>query len=85
LEVLQIVDCIQDFASVYSLNFKFSRNQVVYEIRIGEKECHYAIFIDDGFMAQIELMEEGWKDTSGDMDDRDLREEVIRHINASSG
>lgn len=83
-EVLQIVDCIQNYTSVHSLDFKFGRDQVVYQIRIEEMEGHYAVFVDDVFTAQVELMEEDWEITSGDIYDPDLRDEVLKRINANS-
>jgi hypothetical protein len=84
-EVLQVVDCIQDYASVNSLRFQFGRDQAVYQIRIEESEGHYAVFVDDVFTAVVELTEEEWEISSGDLYDPDLRKEVIRRINANSG
>ena len=53
-EVLQIIDCIQDYTSIHSLNFKFGRDQKVYRIRLEKKDSHYVVFIDDLISAQIE-------------------------------
>ncbi|WP_345948986.1 hypothetical protein ABDD95_19250 [Mucilaginibacter sp. PAMB04274] len=85
VEVLQIVDCIQDYASAHSLNFNFSRNQVVDQIRIEKYKGYYKIFINDVYTAQIEWLQEEWVITAGSIGEPDLRAEVIKRINANSG
>jgi hypothetical protein len=66
------------------LTFKYGKNQVVSHIRIEEMEGHFIILINGEPTAQIELMEEDWEITGGDIYDRDLKEEVLRRIKANT-
>jgi hypothetical protein len=67
-----------------SLYFKYGKNQVVSNIRIEEMEGHFAVHINGEPTAQIELLEEDWEITGGDIYDADLKEEVLRRIRANT-
>jgi len=67
-----------------SLYFKYGKNQVVSHIRIEEMEGHFVLLINGQPTAQIELLEEDWKITGGDIYDPDLKAEVLRRIRANT-
>lgn len=67
-----------------SLTFKYGRDQVVSHIRLEEMEGHFIVLINGEPAAQIELMEEDWEITGGDIYDRDLLEEIFRRIKANT-
>jgi hypothetical protein len=66
------------------LTFKYGSKQVVSHIRIEEMEGHFIIIIDGEPTAQIELLEDDWEVTGGDIYDRDLLDEIIRRIKANT-
>jgi len=67
-----------------SLTFKYGRDQVISHIRLQEMEGHFIVLINGEPAAQIELMEEGWEITGGDIYDRDLLDEILRRIKANT-
>ncbi|SDE35653.1 hypothetical protein SAMN05216464_105332 [Mucilaginibacter pineti] len=67
-----------------SLYFKYGKDQVVSHIRLEEMEGHFIVLINGKPTAQIELMEEDWEITGGDIYDRDLLEEILRRIKANT-
>lgn len=67
-----------------SLYFKYGKNQVVSHIRIEEMEGHFVLLINGQPTAQIELLEEDWEITGGDIYDPDLKAEVLRRIRANT-
>lgn len=66
------------------LNFPCGKNQVVSQIRVEEMEGHFIVFINGEPAAQIELLEEDWEVTGGDIYDRDLLAEILRRIKANT-
>lgn len=66
------------------LTFKYGKNQVVSHIRIEEMEGHFIVIVNGEPVAQIELLEEDWEVTGGDIDDRDLLDEVLCRIKANT-
>lgn len=66
------------------LTFKYGKNQVTYQIRIEEMEGQFVVLINGEPTAQIELLEEDWEITGGDIYDTDLKAEVIRRIKANT-
>jgi hypothetical protein len=67
-----------------SLFFKYGKNQIVSEVCIEEIEGHFVVLVNGDPIAQFELLKENWEITSGDIDDADLKEEVIRRIRANT-
>jgi len=67
-----------------SLYFKYGKNQIVSDIRLEEMEGHFILLINDVPTAQIELLEEDWEITGGDIFDTDLKKEVMRRIRANT-
>lgn len=65
------------------LNFKYGDNQKVSHIRIDETEA-FIIPINGEPAAQIELLEEDWEITGGDIEDPDLKDEVLRRFKANT-
>lgn len=66
------------------LAFKFGKNQVVSHIRLEEMEGHFIVLINGEHAAQIELMEDDWEITGGDIYDLDLLEGILRRIRANT-
>jgi len=66
------------------LTFKYGKNQIVSHIRIEEMEGHFIVIVNGEPVAQIELLEEDWEVTGGDIYDRDLLDEVLRRIKANT-
>lgn len=66
------------------LTFKYGKNQVVSHIRIEEMEGHFIVIVNGEPVAQIELLAEDWEVTGGDIDDRDLLDEVLCRIKANT-
>jgi hypothetical protein len=65
------------------LTFKYGKNQRISHIRIEEMEGSFMVLFNGDPIAQIELLEDDWEVTEGDIDDRDLLDEVIRRIKAN--
>lgn len=66
------------------LAFKYGKNQVVSHVRLEEMEGHFIVLINGEPTAQIELMEDDWEVTGGDIYDSDLLEEILRRIRANN-
>ncbi len=47
-------------------------------------EGHFIVLINGEPTAQIELLEEDWEISGGDIYDRDLLEEIMRRIKANT-
>jgi len=67
-----------------SLYFKFGKNQIVSDINLEEREGHFVVLINGEPTAQIELLEEDWEITGGDIYDADLKDEIFRRIRANT-
>lgn len=67
-----------------ALDFKYGKNQVTYRISILEMEGHFVVLINGEPTAQLELLEEDWEITGGDIYDPDLFAEVLRRIKANT-
>jgi len=67
-----------------SLYFKYGKNQVVSHIRLEEMEGHFIVLINGEPAAQLELLEDDWEVTGGDIYDRDLLDEILRRIKANT-
>jgi hypothetical protein len=84
-EVLQVIELIQDYspaqaAAAAPLAFLFGNGQEINAIRIVENEGGFGVFIDEVFIAQIEMPYEHWEITAGEISDRDLLMEIIRRL-----
>lgn len=67
-----------------SLYFKYGKNRTTYQIRLEEMEGKFIVLINGEPKAQVELMEEDWEITGGDIDDGDLLAEILRGIKANT-
>jgi hypothetical protein len=73
-----------DLPEDQSLYFKYGKDQVVSHIRLEEMEGHFIVLINGEPTAQLELLEDDWEVTGGDIYDRDLLNEILRRIKANT-
>lgn len=67
-----------------SLYFKYGKDQVVSDVSLEKTEGHFIVLINGEPAAQIELIEEAWEITGGDIYDPDLKAEIFRRIRANT-
>jgi hypothetical protein len=91
-EVLQVVNVLQDTQPVFlsgndpetALSFTFDRFHERKYIQLMADEGRFLVFINGGFAAEIELMEDDWEITGGEIDNPQLLAEVLRRIRTHS-
>ncbi|SEN02846.1 hypothetical protein SAMN05192574_102228 [Mucilaginibacter gossypiicola] len=91
-EILQVVDVLQDNQPVFLsgndsetvLSFTFDRFHERKYIQLMADEGRFLVFINGGFSAEIELMEDDWEITGGGIDDQNLLAEILRRIRTHS-
>ncbi|QEC74705.1 hypothetical protein [Mucilaginibacter ginsenosidivorax] len=66
------------------LTFKYGKNRITHQISIVKLEGRFVVMINRDPAAQLELLEEDWEVTGGDIYDTDLKAEIIRRIKANS-
>jgi len=66
------------------LCFKYGYGQVVSDICIEEMEGHFIVLINGEPTARLELLEEDWEITGGDIGDADFLAEILRRIKANT-
>ncbi|SDE63060.1 hypothetical protein SAMN05216464_10826 [Mucilaginibacter pineti] len=89
-EVLQVVELLQDNQPTFlrgndpdtELSLTYDRFNERKYIQLMPDEGRFLVFVNGGFAAEIEMMEEDWEITGGDLPDAALESEILKRIRA---